>query len=63
MSLEHRLVKLERRYGTGKPRVLMVQVPAGATEAQKQQIIRDEKQKAGIKDDEKDLVIYLLRFV
>lgn len=41
----------------------MVQVPAGATEEHKQQIIRDEKQKAGIQDDEKNLVIYLLRFV
>lgn len=63
MSLRHRLVKLERRQDTGKPRVLMVQVPAGATEEQINELIQAEKGKHGIKDDDQNLVIYLLRFV
>lgn len=41
----------------------MVQVPAGATEEQINELIQAEKGKHGIKDDDQNLVIYLLRFV
>lgn len=63
MSLKHRLARLEKRSGSDKPRVVLVQVPLGATEEQKDQLVQEEKEKLGIKDDDQNLVIYLLRFV
>lgn len=63
MSLKHRLTRLEIRSGAAKPRVVFVQVPHGTTEEQKDQLVHEEKVRLGIKDDDQNLVIYLLRFV
>lgn len=63
MSLKHRLATLERVHGTDKPKVLVLQVPAGASDEQVEQLKRAEMDRLGLKDGPDRLIIYLLRFV
>lgn len=63
MSLKHRLATLERVHGTDKPKVLVLQIPAGASDEQVAQLKQAEMDRLGLKDSPDRLIIYLLRFV
>lgn len=63
MSLDHRLTRLERAYGADRPKVLVVQVPAGASDEQVAELKQAEMDRLGLKDDRGQLIVYLLRFV
>lgn len=63
MSLKHRLATLERVHGTDKPKVLVLQVPAGASDEQVEQLKQAEMDRLGIKNVPEQLIIYVVRFV
>lgn len=63
MSLKHRLATLERVHGTDKPKVLVLQVPARASDEQVEQLKQAEMERLGIQDSPEKLIIYLVKFV
>ena len=63
MSLKRRLATLERVHGIDKPKVLVLQVPAGASDEQVQQLKQAEMERLGVQDSPEKLIVYLLKFV
>ena len=63
MSLKHRLATLERVHGTDKPKVLVLQVPAGASDEEVERLKQVEMDRLGIQDGPDKLIIYVLKFV